>query len=137
MEAYHNRGQRERNEFGSWRSERWSWRITLPMLCYRLTRLVVYGLCVCITKIERERERESSVLACMHSAQRHWWCAFHFSVVKRPNGFGQDRRDLLKFGSWIMFPCKSPAQTLYPPPQQQQQQQQQEARGRAFFGKSV
>ena len=72
----------------------------------------------------------------MHCAQRHWWCAFHFGVVKRPNGFGQDRRDLLKFGSWIMFPSKSPAQTLYPPPQQQQQQQQ-EARGRAFFGKSV
>ena len=118
MEAYHNRGKTERNEFGSWRSERWSWIITLPMLCYRLTRLVVYGLCVCITKIERERERESSVVACVHCAQRHCWCAFHFSVVRRLNAFGQDQRDLLKFGTWIMFPCKSPAQTLYPQQQQ-------------------
>ena len=61
----------------------------------------------------------------------------HFTSVwvRRPNGFGQDQWDLLKFGTWIMLPCKSPAQTLYP--HQQQPQQQEETRGRGPFGNSI
>ena len=125
MEAYHNRGKRERNELGSWRSERWSWRITLPMLCYRLTRLVVYGLCEYHQNWERERER---VLYWRVCTVYNVIGGVHFTSVwvRRPNGFGQDQRDLLKFGTWIMFPSKSPAQTLHP------QQQLQEARGGKF-----
>ena len=99
------------------------------MLCYRLTRLVVYGLCVYHQNCERERERERVVywrLCTVHNGIG----GVHFTSVwvRRPNGFGQDQWDLPKFGTWIMFPSKSPAQTLYPP--QQQPQQQQEARGR-------
>ena len=108
------------------------------MLCYRLTRLVVYGLCVCITKIVRERERERERVVYWRVCTVHNGIGgVHFTSVwvRRPNGFGQDQWDLLKFGTRIMLPCKSPAQTLYP--HQQQPQQQEETRGRGPFGNSI